>query len=81
MHDDDDADEGSNRVRVVADVNLRVVSKTLVAWSLIGYASTTLRIKGILNFQFQLIIRSKLSENLTLTNTYVKLNYLRTTVG
>ena len=72
MHDDDDADEGSNRVRVVANVDLWVVSKTLVAWSLIGNASTTLRIRGILNFRFQLIIRSKLSENLTLTNTYVK---------
>ena len=36
-------DEGSNRVRVVADVDLRVVSKTLVARGLISYTSGTLR--------------------------------------
>jgi len=36
-----------HRVRVVTDVDLRVVSKTLVAWSLIGYASTTLEESGL----------------------------------
>ena len=42
-HIDDDVDEKSNRVRVIADMDLWVVSKTLVAWSLIGYPSGTLR--------------------------------------
>ena len=36
-------DEGSNRVRVIADVDLRVVSKTLVARGLISYTSGALR--------------------------------------
>lgn len=32
----------SNRIRVVADVNLRVVGKTLVARGFISYTSSTL---------------------------------------
>ena len=34
--------ETSNRIRVVADVDLRVVGKTLVARGFISYASSTL---------------------------------------
>ena len=42
---DDDVDDGEvqYRVGIVADVDLGVVSKTLVAWGLISYASGTLR--------------------------------------
>ena len=69
MHDYD-ADEWSNRVRVVTDVDLWVVSKTLVAGSLIGNTSSTLKIRGISDFQIQISIRSMLLENLTLTNTF-----------
>ena len=42
-NDDDVYDGRSNRVRVVADVDLGVVSKTLVARGLISYTSSTLR--------------------------------------
>ena len=40
----DNVAEGSNRVRVVADVDLWVVGKTLVARSLIGDPSSALRL-------------------------------------
>ena len=49
MHDSD-TNKWSNRVRVVTDVDLWVVSKTLVAGSLIGNTSSTLKIAGILDF-------------------------------
>ena len=72
-----DADEWSNRVRVVTDVDLWVVSKTLVAGSLIGNTSSTLKIRGVLDFQFQISIRSMLLENLTLTNTFCCIKHFR----
>ena len=66
-------DDGSNRVRVIADVDLGVVSKTLVARGLIGYTSSTLKC-GLLGFKHQISIRSRLLENLTPTNTFLLLS-------
>ena len=59
--------ETSNRIRVVADVDLRVVGKTLVARGFISYASSTL-IRKIFSITYR-FLESMLWENVTLTNT------------
>ena len=55
MHDSD-ADEWSNRIRVVTDVDLWVVSKTLVAGSLIGNTSSTLKIEASQIFSLRSVL-------------------------
>ena len=59
--------ETSNRIRVVADVDLRVVGKTLVARGFISYASSTL-IRKIFRITYR-FLESMLRENVILTNT------------